>query len=142
MLQRAAEREVGDALDDLQPTQDERDVPKGVHAKTFVYDNTDEAVVVTGSANATSAGTGRNVEFDVVLSGPRTAVGIAEIWDGSKESPGLSRIAQPYAVPDEPVDVPDSEATSGHIDQSTRAWPSEVVRPRLIPFRRGGGSFG
>jgi hypothetical protein len=117
VLQRAAEREVGEALDDAQPAHDERDVPDGLHAKTFLFDNTDEAVVVTGSANATSAGTGRNVEFDVVLTGPRTTVGIAEMWDGSRESPGLSRIAQPYAVPDEAVAAPDNEATAWDIDQ-------------------------
>lgn len=137
VLQRAAEREIGEALDEVQPTQDERDVPEGLHAKTFVFDNTNEAVVVTGSANATSAGTGRNVEFDVVLTGPRTTVGIAEMWDGSKESPGLSRIAQPYAVPDEPVDVPDSEATARDIDQFHASLAERGLSAAAHPLPEG-----
>lgn len=47
-----------------------------LHAKLFVADHGDQATVLTGSANATSAAFERNVEFVVKLTGPREQLGV------------------------------------------------------------------
>lgn len=74
--------------------------PEGLHAKTFVCDVGRRAVVVTGSANLTGAAFGGNVEFDILLGGPRSSCGIQATLEGSKEAPGLDRLLESYAVTD------------------------------------------
>jgi hypothetical protein len=98
-LQRAAEVPVGDDQAEPGYADGERSgVPDGLHAKTFIAESSDRAVVLTGSANATRAGFGGNVEFDVVLEGPAASCGIAAAWEGAKDAPGLSRLVEPYLI--------------------------------------------
>jgi hypothetical protein len=117
VLQRAAEREVGADLEDSTISSSERSVPEGLHAKTFVFEQGRETTMITGSANATGAGMSANVEFDVVLTGPSTSIGVASMWDGSREAPGFSQLCQPYSAPDVAVNPADSEATGWAIEQ-------------------------
>lgn len=118
VLQRSAEVELGQDQEASPIAGSERDrVPEGLHAKTFIIDEGPRTRVLTGSANATSAGLGgRNVEFGVLLEGPRDRCGISTIWDGSNESPGLSRIIQAYEPPPEPGLAPPQDATSWAVD--------------------------
>ncbi|HTL41731.1 MAG TPA: hypothetical protein VL294_09680 [Pseudolysinimonas sp.] len=53
----------------------------GLHAKGFVVDRQDGAHVFLGSANATAAGWGNNVEVMVELVGPIPAVGVQATLD-------------------------------------------------------------
>lgn len=71
-------------------------VRDGLHAKTFVFETADRATLVTGSANLTTAAFDRNVEFVVVLRGPAVTCGIDATWEGTSESPGLSRLCERY----------------------------------------------
>lgn len=122
-LQRSAEVEVGD--DTTAPTsavtewQSPRD---GLHAKTFICDIGSETVVVTGSANLTSAPWHGNVEFDVVLRGPKKACGIGATLDGSSDVPGLSRMLEDY-------DVTELDGVSDAAQQT--AWELELFHQRL-----------
>ncbi len=66
---------------------------RGVHAKTFVYEQGARAWWYTGSANATEAGIGptvegppRNIEFMTELSGPKHKVGIDKTLDEPKRA--------------------------------------------------------
>ena len=117
VLQRAAEREVGADLDEPIVSSSERSVPEGLHAKTFVLEQGRESTIITGSANATSAGLRDNVEFDVVLTGPTSSTGVASMWDGTREAPGFSQLCQPYSAPDIAVAPADAEATGWEIEQ-------------------------
>ena len=118
VLQRAAEREVGADLDEpLATAPGTSSVPEGLHAKTFIFEQGRQTTLVTGSANATSAGTTRNVEFDVVLTGPTRLVGVSAMWEGSKEAPGFGRLCQPYAAADQPQGPDETEATAQAIEQ-------------------------
>lgn len=71
----------------------------GLHAKTFIIDvDQNQSVVVTGSANLTTASWSRNVEFDAVLTGPTATCGVSAILNGSPEAPGLAQILEEYTV--------------------------------------------
>jgi hypothetical protein len=96
-LQRPAEIGLGDDSSAAERFSHEgAAIRDGLHAKTFVFDTGATSKILTGSANLTSAAFDGNVEFDVLLTGPTTSCGVASIWDGSAESPGLSRLAEPY----------------------------------------------
>lgn len=117
VLQRAAEREAGADLDEPPSAPIGLTVPDGLHAKTFIFEHGEQSTVVTGSANATQAGTARNVEFDVVLTGPTQLFGVASFWEDDKEAPGFIRLCQPYAPPEQGLGAPANEATTWEIDR-------------------------
>lgn len=139
VLQRAAEREVGEDLDESSEPGKSADVPDGLHAKTWVLENADNATVVTGSANATHAATGGegNVEFDVVMVGRRAEVGASTMWDGTKESPGLSRLTQPYSPADEAVGPAPNEASAWEIDDFHAALAAAGPRATVVALEDG-----
>lgn len=103
VLQRLAEVDPDEDMEDLATSAPAGlgEVHEGLHAKTFIVDHPgSESMVVTGSANLTSATWGTNVEFDVVLRGPTSACGVAAALEGSSEAPGLIRILEDYTVRD------------------------------------------
>ncbi len=59
-----------------EPASSPYEVRSGLHAKTFVWDFDGSGWLFTGSANATSAAFGGNVEFSVLLRGPRQRCGV------------------------------------------------------------------
>lgn len=78
------------------------DVTTGLHAKTFVWETTGGASVLTGSANGTMAAFQGNVEFDVLLTGPTSKCGWSALFgDDSSEGVGFSQVIEPYEIPDE-----------------------------------------
>jgi hypothetical protein len=96
-LQRLVEVEVGDDVEESPTAIDEwQRIPEGLHAKTFILDVGDQALVVTGSANLTGAAWGGNVEFDVAMTGPLNACGVLATLDGTPDAPGLSRMLEDY----------------------------------------------
>lgn len=111
VLQRAAEVGLGEEPQAPRRSLTETgQVPDGLHAKTFVLERGRVATVVTGSANATAAGFGGNVEFDVALDGPRSTCGVTAMWQGDADSPGLSRLTEPYPIGTEHGSIDDESA--------------------------------
>ena len=122
-LQRLVEVAIGDDVDPAPAAVSEWDrQPEGLHAKTFVCDVGRDSVVVTGSANLTGAAWHGNVEFDVVMTGPRRECGVTAILDGRTDAPGLSRMLEDY----QPADA-DGKADAA---QET-SWALELFHQRL-----------
>ena len=128
-LQRLAEVGIDDDADHPGTVTNEwRRVPDGLHAKTFVFDVGDNAVVVTGSANATGAGFAGNVEFEVRMHGPVSTCGTAAVLTGTSESPGLEKMLAPYAPAAQPG-VPADEHNDRLIEAFHRAL--SAADPRM-----------
>ena len=87
---------------DVQGPEDEADAAKnleeaGLHAKLFVLDDGWDARVWTGSANATTAAFGQNVELLVELVGKKSRLGIdAFLSDGDPTGSGMRALLQPF----------------------------------------------
>lgn len=83
----------------------------GLHAKLFVFETGWTTHVFTGSANATHAGLGLNVEVLVELVGKRKDCGIDALL-GDEEDPGLDTLRsllQEYRRPDKPDPVDEAK---------------------------------
>jgi hypothetical protein len=68
----------------------------GLHAKVYVADHADEAHIWTGSANATDAAFGKNVEILVELVGDLEQCGVAAVLDPENKN-GLHTLLQPFS---------------------------------------------
>lgn len=80
-------------------------VPRGLHAKVFVWDAGETSHVLTGSANCTGAAFGGNIEMSVLLTGPKERCGVGVLLGDEKS--GLLRITQPHDIAeDEPTPDP------------------------------------
>lgn len=71
----------------------------GLHAKIYVADVGDRGYVWSGSANATDAAFGGNVELLVELSGDRETCGVDAMLDPD-DGRGFRNLLQPYVPPD------------------------------------------
>lgn len=112
----------------------------GLHAKVFVFDHGSSTTVLTGSANATTAAFGTNVEFVCELTGSRRALGVdALMAEPAKEVQTLRSFLVPYAFtePDEPDDGDD--LAEDLLDQHRRAIASVPITARAT--RTAGGLF-
>lgn len=90
----------------------------GLHAKTFVVDiEQNQSMVLTGSANLTTASWTRNVEFDAILTGPTSSCGVLAVLNGSAEAPGLTQILEEYSVTAE-EGIADEAATTAFMLES------------------------
>lgn len=69
---------------------------RGLHAKLFVADVPHRGKVWTGSANATDAGFGANVEFLVELEGRKAICGVEAFVGDEKGKLGLRKLLEPY----------------------------------------------
>lgn len=75
----------------------------GLHAKLYVADQGWNAVVWTGSANATAAAYHRNVEFLVELAGRKKDIGIDALLASGQGQTGLSSFLKPFIPGDHPA---------------------------------------
>ncbi|MXW56204.1 MAG: hypothetical protein F4X22_02800 [Gemmatimonadales bacterium] len=73
------------------PAADDQVELAGLHAKLFLFENGREARLFTGSANATTAAFGLNVEVLVELVGKKKDCGIASLL-GSEDDPWLETL--------------------------------------------------
>ena len=73
------------------PAADDEVELAGLHAKLFLFENGQEARLFTGSANATAAAFGLNVEVLVELVGKKKDCGIASLL-GSEDDPRLETL--------------------------------------------------
>lgn len=79
---------------------------RGLHAKAYVTDHTDQASASTvwvGSANATHAAFSGNVEFLVALTGPTRRCGVRACLGAETDSQALRRLLVPYRPPAHPL---------------------------------------
>lgn len=68
---------------------------RGLHAKLFAFETGWDAHIFTGSANATSAAFGGNIEFLAELIGKKSRCGVNEIMDG-RGGTGFGSLLEPY----------------------------------------------
>lgn len=89
---------------------DDRMGTAGLHAKLYVQESGASVTVFTGSANATTAGFSRNVEFLVGLTGSRARCGIDALLGAANQGTiGLNDLLQPYVAPDDPPPIDEVE---------------------------------
>lgn len=80
----------------------------GLHVKLYVADAGSEGRIWTGSANATDAAFGTNVEFLVELRGKKKYCGVDAVLNGGKETDdgkpaGLRTLLDPVAISEVPI---------------------------------------
>lgn len=115
-------------------TSEDPGVPfDGLHAKLFVFDQGASTVVLTGSANATSAAFGKNVEFLTRMVGPRKALGVEALF--ADPMPGVQTLRSfliPYPV-DELIDTDaDGDPTDDQLDELRRLLASLPFEARAV----------
>jgi hypothetical protein len=113
---------------------------RGVHAKTFIYEQSGRAWWYTGSANATEAGIGptvegpaRNIEFMTELSGPKYKVGIDTALDRPENGPLRNLLVQHLPENAEPVEPTEQAAAQFRLDSLVRAISAVDVATRVDP---------
>ena len=120
-------------------TADDPGVPfDGLHAKVFVFDHDATATVLTGSANATTAAFGTNVEFVCELTGPRRALGVdALMAEPAKEIQTLRSFLVPHRFAE--VDEADEgdDLDEDLLDSHRRAIASVPITARATPTTGG-----
>jgi hypothetical protein len=94
---------------------------RGLHAKLYVADAGRRARLWTGSANATNAAFGGNVEFLVELEGQKARCGIDAIIGDRKDGVGLRKLLEPYrASGDNPRELTAQEQLERRLDRVRR----------------------
>ena len=115
----------------------------GLHAKVYVADDGWDGRVWTGSANATNAAFGRNVEFLVELRGRKSHCGVDAVLTSGSKDVALSEFLQVYEPQEAlPVDK-DLEALDELLDDVRRrivaldlnAHVSEAANGYLVELR-------
>lgn len=134
-----AEQYVLSAAAELQPEADDDALAEpplsGLHAKLYVFDEGWTSRVWTGSANATQAAFGGNVEFLVELRGRRSVCGV-DATLGKVGDHGLIGLLEEFAAPQEaqPSDAL-KRALERRLDDARAAFSSLPLR---LAVDRGG----
>jgi hypothetical protein len=108
----------------------------GLHAKVYVADAGWDARVMTGSANATDAALGGNVEFLVELVGPKSRCGIDAVLRPGKGQTSFRDLLEPYEVQNaEPLEVNERDQLLRDIRRWADQLAGEVFRAEVEPMR-------
>lgn len=99
--------EVAQAEDGSEPTTS-RSIQAGLHAKVYVFDEGARSSLWLGSANATGAAFGGNVEFLTRLAGPTRHCGVQACLGRDDDEQALRRLLTPYEYPEQAI-TPDRE---------------------------------
>lgn len=109
----------------------------GLHAKLFVFDEGRSSTALTGSANATTAAFGPNVEFVAELSGPKGQLGVdALMAEPAKEAQTLRAFLAPFPMGDAAQYEEERDPIEDQLDLLRR----EVARIPLIARALDDGS--
>lgn len=131
-----------EAANDEQPTDGESgdgtpksnfDALVGLHAKAYVQDRRSGSHLFVGSANATEAGFGANVEFMVEFEGPQSKLGVEALLG---DTSGLRSFTVPY-VPIGDVEPSIDEEADYQLEQTLRALASRAYRCEVSAARAG-----
>lgn len=144
MLHDAASPEPGDDAEAAKPGEPAEPALAGLHAKLYVADAGWNATVWTGSANATDAAFGGNVEFLVELTGKKSRCGIDAVLGSREGNAALAALLHPY-TPDQSADLPDpaQAALEEQVSEVRRYLLDRVFRlsPDLYARVRASGLF-
>jgi hypothetical protein len=117
----------------------------GLHAKVFAFEKGDRARLFLGSANATGAAFGSNVEFLLELVGSTAMLGIDRLCDGTAEEPGLRALFHTYSraeAAEQPVGPTTLDAArrsiarlpiEGLVEESGTGWAVTYRSPKPVP---------
>lgn len=108
----------------------------GLHAKLYVADLHDRGHVWTGSANATDAAFGRNVELLVELLGPLEECGVDALLDPD-EGRSFGALLQLYAPPKELHVDEVEEELQGRLDELQRMVAGHGLHAAVAPRENG-----
>jgi hypothetical protein len=101
----------------------------GLHAKIVIRERGGRAQMVAGSANATGAGYGGNIEAVVLLEGPTRAVGIGVLLDGETGSGSFRNLLVPYAREEtEPTEPTEEERLVSRIERLGMAIAGNALK--------------
>jgi len=104
----------------------------GLHAKLYVIEASRRARLWTGSANATDAAFGGNVEFLIELEGPRNLCGIEAIVGAGKDRGGMRKLLEPYMpADDDPLPPTDAEKLDSWLDSIRRGVARQAFVARV-----------
>lgn len=109
---------------------------RGLHAKLFLFETGDDVRVFTGSANATDAAFGGNVEFLVELRGKKALIGIDKtLGDASREGPvSLRSLLESYRpLSDGPLAPTAVEALERELDTARRYLAAFTFEALVTP---------
>jgi hypothetical protein len=104
----------------------------GLHAKLYVVDAGWDAHIWTGSANATSAAFGNNVELLVQLSGKKSKVGVDALLGQAGGAAALRTLLLAYTPPESPTTPDpiaaalDSRLRSLRVTVASAPWKARV----------------
>jgi len=103
----------------------------GLHAKVYLAEDGWNASLLTGSANATTAGFGGNVEFLVELRGKKSKCGIEALLAPSQGQPSLAGLLQEFQLPPEEAEEPKAATLEELIAKAKRAIVDSEPRARV-----------
>jgi hypothetical protein len=109
---------------------------RGLHAKVYVADDGWNAHLWTGSANATDAAFGPNVEFLVQLTGKKSKLGI-DVTLAGEGGTGLRGLLAPFVAPDVPITEPEVDLALARLIReanyaiSTASWIAHAERSSM-----------
>jgi hypothetical protein len=102
---------------------------RGLHAKLYVADAGWRARIWTGSANATDAAFGGNVELLVELEGPRARCGIDAAAGERTDGVGLRKLLEPYRPAS---DAPRELTPTENLERGLDALRRRIARLRFV----------
>jgi len=118
---------------DEEPTENGEAPLRGLHAKLYVADAGWEARVWTGSANATNAAFGRNVEFLMELTGKKSRCGVDKMLDQSGEELAFADLLRKYAArTDGPPPNGERKRLEQLLEEARRALATVGLRSEAI----------
>lgn len=107
---------------------------RGLHAKLYVADAPYRGRVWTGSANATNAAFGGNVEFLVELEGRKADCGVDAFIGDNKDGIGLRKLLEPYRpANDAPKPPTEKEDLERRLDLARRRLAGRGYTVRIAP---------
>lgn len=115
---------------------------EGLHAKLFVFDEGRSSTVLTGSANATTAAFGPNVEFVVELAGPKGQLGVdALMAEPAKEAQTLRAFLTPFPLGDAAQHEEERDPIEDRLDLLRRQVASVPLIARAVEDGSVGDRF-
>ena len=106
----------------------------GLHVKLYVIDDGWKARVWTGSANATEAAFGKNVEFLVELEGQKGDCGIKKLLEQVRGETNFADLLREYNPPDNPPEAdPLQQELERRIKEVKRSFSEDGLYAEITP---------
>lgn len=133
----APDEAVEEAADEDRRRSRRGGVPRGLHAKVYVWDEDGTSHVLTGSANCTGAAFGGNIEMSVKLSGPTATCGVDALL--GDDNTGLLRLTQPHHI----ANPKPTEDPSYELERRVEAWHAALASSKpVLRVSTSGADYG